>query len=128
MYLKQIAGKTSLVIDFGGGIATSKDLQIVFESGARFAAIGSIAVKNEAVLLTWMKQYGAEKFILGADVRDEKISITGWTVETEISIYDFIEQYKNAGMRQIFCTDIKMDGAMKGPSFELYKKILRRIQ
>ena len=125
--LEQIAGKTSLVIDFGGGIATSKDLQIVFESGARFAAIGSIAVKNETVLLSWMKQYGANKFILGADVRDEKISITGWTVDTEISIYDFIEQYKIAGVEQIFCTDIKMDGAMKGPSFELYKKILEKF-
>ena len=74
-----------------------------------------------------MLHYGPEKFILGADVRDEKISISGWTVNTEIQIFDFIEKYIEAGIKQIFCTDIKMDGAMNGPSLELYKKILERF-
>jgi phosphoribosylformimino-5-aminoimidazole carboxamide ribotide isomerase len=74
-----------------------------------------------------MQTYGADKFLLGADVREEKISITGWTVDTEISIYDFIEKYQSAGIKQIFCTDIHMDGSMKGPSMELYKKILKRF-
>ena len=125
--LETIAGKTSLTIDFGGGIGDAEDLRIVFNSGAALATIGSVAVKNENLLLEWMLAYGADKFLLGADVRDEKISISGWTVDTEILIFDFIDKYKNAGIRQIFCTDIKMDGAMKGPSGELYKKILQRF-
>jgi phosphoribosylformimino-5-aminoimidazole carboxamide ribotide isomerase len=125
--LETIAGKTNLVIDFGGGIGTAKDLQIVFESGAAFATVGSIAVKNENLLREWMLEYGPEKFLLGADVRDEKISISGWTVDTEIQVFDFIEKYIMAGITQIFCTDIKMDGVMNGPSQELYKKIMDRF-
>jgi phosphoribosylformimino-5-aminoimidazole carboxamide ribotide isomerase len=125
--LETITGKTSLIVDFGGGIGTAKDLQIVFDSGAAFATVGSIAVKDENLLLEWMKIYGSQNFLLGADVRDEKISITGWTVDTEIPIYDFIEKFITAGIKQIFCTDIKMDGVMKGPSLELYKKILNRF-
>jgi phosphoribosylformimino-5-aminoimidazole carboxamide ribotide isomerase len=125
--LETIAGKTSLVVDFGGGIATAKDLQIVFDSGAAFVTVGSIAVKDEPLLRTWLKLYGPEKFLLGADVRDEKIAITGWQVNTEIEIFDFIEKYAASGIRQVFCTDIKMDGAMKGPSLELYKRILERF-
>jgi phosphoribosylformimino-5-aminoimidazole carboxamide ribotide isomerase len=125
--LETIAGKTKLVIDFGGGIGQTKDLQIVFNSGASLATIGSIAVKNENLLREWMLAFGPENFLLGADVRDEKISISGWTVDTEIRIMDFIGKYKEAGIKQIFCTDIKMDGAMKGPSLELYKKILERF-
>lgn len=125
--LESIASKTSLLIDFGGGIGSSDDLRITFESGAGFATIGSMAVKNESILRDWMLLYGPEKFILGADVREEKISITGWTVDTEILVFDFIKKYKEAGIRQIFCTDIKMDGTMKGPSLDLYKKILRRF-
>jgi phosphoribosylformimino-5-aminoimidazole carboxamide ribotide isomerase len=125
--LETSAGKTSLTIDFGGGIGDAEDLRIVFNSGAALATIGSVAVKNEKLLLEWMLAYGADKFLLGADVRDEKISISGWTVDTGILIYDFIDKYKNAGIKQIFCTDINMDGAMKGPSRELYKKILKRF-
>ena len=125
--LEAIAGKTGLIIDFGGGIGSAKDLQIVFESGAAFATVGSIAVKNEKLLREWLLYYGPQKFLLGADVRDEKISISGWTVNTEIGIFDFMEKYITAGIRQIFCTDIKMDGAMNGPSLELYKKIIDRF-
>jgi phosphoribosylformimino-5-aminoimidazole carboxamide ribotide isomerase len=125
--LETIAGKTGLVIDFGGGIGTAEDLQIVFESGAAFATVGSVAVKNENLLLEWMLQYGPEKFLLGADVRDEKISISGWMVNTEIGIFDFMAKFIMAGIKQIFCTDIKMDGAMKGPSLELYEKITDRF-
>ena len=125
--LELIAGKTDLVVDFGGGIGTAKDLQIVFDSGAAFATVGSVAVKDENLLREWMLLYGPDKFLLGADVRDEKIAITGWTIDTEIRIYDFIEKYREAGIKQIFCTDIKMDGAMKGPSLELYVKILHQF-
>ena len=83
--------------------------------------------RNENLLRDWMLHYGPEKFLLGADVRDEKISISGWTVNTEIRIFDFMEKYILAGIKQIFCTDIKMDGAMNGPSLELYKKIIDRF-
>ena len=125
--LESIAGKTSLVVDFGGGIGSAKDLQIVFDSGAAYAAIGSIAVKNVTAFLEWTVRYGPDKFLLGADVRDEKISITGWTVDTEMSVFDFIGKYIKEGIKQIFCTDIKMDGALQGPSLELYKNILERF-
>jgi len=122
--LESIAGKTSLIIDFGGGISTDEDLRIVFGSGAAFATVGSIAVKDEELLRSWLKFYGSDRFLLGADVRDENISISGWLVETQIRIYDFLEKYIKAGIKQVFCTDIKLDGAMKGPSLELYKGIL----
>ena len=125
--LETIAGKTGLMIDFGGGIGTDKDLDIVFDSGAAFAAVGSIAVKNESLLRDWMLRYGPEKFLLGADVRDEKISISGWTIDTEIGVFDFMDKYILAGIKQIFCTDIKMDGTMKGPSLALYQKIIDRF-
>ena len=125
--LENIAGKTKLVIDFGGGIAETPDLQIVFNSGAAMATIGSIAVKNESLLREWMLAYGSDKFLLGADVREEKIAVSGWLVDTEIRIFDFIEKYRQAGIRQVFCTDIHMDGAMKGPSLTLYKKILEQF-
>ncbi|MDP9041340.1 MAG: 1-(5-phosphoribosyl)-5-[(5-phosphoribosylamino)methylideneamino]imidazole-4-carboxamide isomerase [Bacteroidota bacterium] len=125
--LETIAAKTNLLIDFGGGIGSAKDVQIVFESGAGYCSVGSIAVNNEKVLREWMRFYGPERFFLGADVRDERISITGWTINTDILIYDFIEKYKEAGIKQIFCTDINRDGAMKGPSIDLYKKIVERF-
>jgi phosphoribosylformimino-5-aminoimidazole carboxamide ribotide isomerase len=125
--LESIAGKTNLKIDFGGGIGTIKDLQIVFNSGAILATVGSIAVKDEIQLYEWIIKFGPDKFLLGADVRDEKISISGWQVNTEISIYDFIRDYNKKGVQQIFCTDIKMDGALKGPSLALYKNILSRF-
>jgi phosphoribosylformimino-5-aminoimidazole carboxamide ribotide isomerase len=125
--LEAIAGKTRLVVDFGGGIGSSDDLRIVFDSGASYASVGSVAVKNEKLFLEWMLAYSPEKFILGADVRDEKIAISGWTVNTEIGIYDFIDKYKTAGITQLFCTDIKMDGVLAGPSLELYGKILERF-
>jgi phosphoribosylformimino-5-aminoimidazole carboxamide ribotide isomerase len=125
--LEAIAGKTRLVVDFGGGIGSSDDLRIVFDSGASYASVGSVAVKNEKLFLEWMLAYSPEKFILGADVRDEKIAISGWTVNTEIGIYDFIDKYKTAGITQLFCTDIKMDGVLAGPSLELYGKILEHF-
>jgi phosphoribosylformimino-5-aminoimidazole carboxamide ribotide isomerase len=125
--LETIAGKTNLVIDFGGGITSSKDLQIIFDSGAAFATVGSMAVKNETLFLEWLTNHGPEKFLLGADVREEKISISGWQEDTDIWIYDFIEKYIQAGITRIFCTDISLDGAMKGPSLELYKHIVQKF-
>jgi len=125
--LETIAGKTSLVIDFGGGIKTAKDVQIVFESGAAFATVGSIAVKNEEEFVNWLLQFGAEKFLLGADVKEEKIAVSGWLEKTDIWVYDFIEKYIQHGVQQIFCTDVSKDGKLEGPSVDLYKNIIQKF-
>lgn len=125
--LETIAGKTSLVIDFGGGIKSETDVQIVFDSGAAFATIGSIAVKDERTFTDWLTKFGPGKFLLGADVKKEKITVSGWTEETEIWIYDFIEKYIQKGMKQVFCTDVSKDGVLEGPSTELYKNIVQKF-
>jgi phosphoribosylformimino-5-aminoimidazole carboxamide ribotide isomerase len=125
--LETIAGKTSLVVDFGGGIKTEKDVNIVFNSGAALATIGSLAVKNEFEFVKWLLQFGAEKFLLGADVKEEKITVGGWLETTDISIYDFLQQYIDHGVQQVFCTDVSKDGLLAGPSVELYKKIIERF-
>lgn len=125
--LETISTKTSLVIDFGGGIKTEKDVQIIFNSGAALATVGSIAVKEEETFFSWLKKFGAEKFLLGADVKNEKITVSGWTEQTEIWIYDFIEQYIEKEVYQIFCTDVSKDGALEGPSTELYKNIIQKF-
>lgn len=125
--LENIAGRTSLEIDFGGGIAQTKDVQIVFDSGAAFATVSSIAVKDEPLFSDWLSLFGAGRFILGADARDEKISISGWLEDTNIDLYDFVERMMAKNIEQIFCTDISLDGALKGPSLGLYKKIMERF-
>lgn len=125
--LEAIAGKTSLVIDFGGGIKTVQDVAIVFNSGAALATVGSIAVKDEAALLEWFKTFGVGKFLLGADVKNEKIAVGGWLETTDIWIYDFIEKYFGHGIRQLFCTDVSKDGRLEGPSTELYRSIVSKF-
>jgi phosphoribosylformimino-5-aminoimidazole carboxamide ribotide isomerase len=125
--LESIAGKTSLVIDFGGGVKTEKDVRIVLDSGAVFVTVGSIAVKDEPLFSSWLSAIGAEKFLLGADVKDEKITVSGWLEQTDIWIYDFIESYQAKGITRIFCTDVSKDGAMEGPSLVLYKNIVERF-
>lgn len=122
--LETIAVKTSLVIDFGGGIKKEDDVRVVFQSGAAFATVGSIAVKHEEELLRWSKKYGAEKFLLGADVKNEKIAVSGWLEETGIWVFDFIRRYVEHGFTQVFCTDVSKDGLLQGPSLDLYKKII----
>jgi len=125
--LESIAGKTKLIIDFGGGIKTEKDVNIVFECGSAYATVGSIAVKDEATFTGWLGQFGPDKFLLGADVKDEKIAVGGWLETTDIWIYDFIEKYINKGVQQIFCTDVSKDGKLEGPSVDLYKNIISKF-
>ena len=125
--LESIAGRTSLVIDFGGGVKTEKDVRIVLDSGAVFVTVGSIAVKDEPLFSSWLNAIGAEKFLLGADVKDEKITVSGWLEQTDIWIYDFIEKYQAKGITRIFCTDVSKDGAMEGPSLDLYKNIVEKF-
>lgn len=122
--LENIAARTSLTIDFGGGINSDQDVKVLFESGAALATVGSIAVKNEFLFSSWLIRYGAEKFLLGADVRERKIAIHGWQESTERNILDFISHYMDNGIRQVFCTDISKDGKLEGPATELYREII----
>jgi len=125
--LETIAGKTSLVIDFGGGIKTEKDVEIVFNSGSALATVGSIAVKNEEEFIKWLLNFGAGKFLLGADVKNEKITVSGWQEETKIWVYHFIQKYIDHGVKQIFCTDVSKDGKLEGPALDLYKNIISKF-
>jgi len=125
--LEAIAGKTSLVIDFGGGIKQEEDVKIVFNSGAALATVGSVAVKEEEKFVGWLQQFGAGKFLLGADVKNEKIAVGGWLETTDVWVYDFMERYINYGVQQIFCTDVSKDGRLEGPSTTLYKNIVQKF-
>ena len=125
--LETLSSKTSLKIDFGGGIKQEGDLSIVFNSGTAYATIGSLAVRQEALFTDWIKRYGADRFLLGADVKNEKIAIGGWLEITNIWVFDFIEKYTSLGIRQIFCTDVSKDGKLEGPSLNLYREVLRQF-
>ena len=125
--LETVAGKTSLVIDFGGGIKTRKDVQIVLDSGAALITVGSIAIKNENEFTGWLLEYGASKFLLGADTKNEKITVDGWQVNTDVDVYTFIQKYIKHGIKQLFCTDVSKDGLLEGPSLDLYKKIIQKF-
>ena len=126
--LETIASKTSLKIDFGGGLKTDDDLRIAFESGARQITGGSIAVKDPETFESWLKNFGSEKIILGADTNDRKIAITGWTEDSNEEIIPFIQNYAEKGVQYIICTDISKDGMLQGPSFDLYREILRETR
>ena len=122
--LEAVAANTKLIIDFGGGIKKINDIENVFNAGAAIATIGSLAVKHPEILEEWLMEFGADKFLIGADVLEEKIKISGWLEDGGINIFDFIGKMIGLGVINIFCTDILKDGAMQGPSILLYKKII----
>lgn len=124
--LEQIASKTSLKVDFGGGIKTDNDIKIAFESGAKQITGGSIAVKNPDIFKKWISEYGADAIILGADANNEKIAISGWLEESTEEVIPFIRDYQKEGIEYVICTDISKDGMLQGPSFDLYKRILEQ--
>lgn len=126
--LEKLASQTKLVIDFGGGITSENDVNIIFNSGATYATVGSIAVKNEALFTSWLDSFGANRFLLGADVKEEKIAIHGWLKTTKIWVYDFIRKYLDKGIQTIFCTDVSKDGKLEGPSIDLYKNIIKECK
>ncbi|MGI9530760.1 1-(5-phosphoribosyl)-5-[(5-phosphoribosylamino)methylideneamino]imidazole-4-carboxamide isomerase [Lutimonas sp.] len=125
--LEQIATKTNLKIDFGGGLKSDKDLNIAFDCGASQVTGGSIAVKEPKVFTSWLEEYGADKIILGADAQDEKVAISGWLEASDNEVIPFIKSYQTKGVRYVICTDISKDGMLQGPSFELYSRILKEI-
>ncbi|MBE2229503.1 MAG: 1-(5-phosphoribosyl)-5-[(5-phosphoribosylamino)methylideneamino] imidazole-4-carboxamide isomerase [Chitinophagaceae bacterium] len=124
--LEKIAARTRLITDFSGGISSEKNAEICFNSGAAYAAVGSIAVKDEEELIRWLLRFGPDKFIIGADVRFEKIVIRGWTESTSLTVFDLIGRYLTKGVKQYFCTDVEKDGLLQGTAIELYKKIMNR--
>ncbi len=121
--LEQIASKTGLVIDAGGGLRSDGDVILAFESGARMVTGGSIAVKDRSLFLGWLKKYGPDKIILGADFMDGMIAVSGWEEDTSIDLMAFLEAYHAEGIRKAICTDIAMDGMLQGPSMKSYKRI-----
>ncbi|WP_047551480.1 1-(5-phosphoribosyl)-5-[(5-phosphoribosylamino)methylideneamino]imidazole-4-carboxamide isomerase [Psychroserpens sp. Hel_I_66] len=122
--LEQITSKTTLKVDFGGGLKSNEDLHIAFNSGAKQITGGSIAVKDPKTFEAWISKYGGTKIILGADCNNEKIAVSGWQEESNLGVMPFIKNYENKGINYVICTDIAKDGMLEGPSFDLYKRIL----
>ena len=130
--LEQLASKTNLKIDFGGGLKSNKDLEIAFNSGANQITGGSIAVKNSDIFESWIEKYGAQKIILGADFYPDsaggKIATNGWQEESTLELIPFIKRYQDKGIQYVICTDISKDGMLQGPSFDVYKEILTEVK
>lgn len=121
--LERLANQTHLHIDFGGGVQSDEDLQIAFDCGAKQVTGGSVAVKDPELFEHWLKNYGGEKIILGADARNERIAISGWEEGTEQWVYDFVEVWVQKGIRYTISTDVAKDGLLQGPSFDLYRNL-----
>lgn len=122
--LRSIASQTNLTIDFGGGIKTESDIEAAFENGAAMVTIGSIAVTNPDLFITWLEKYGAEHIILGADVRNGKVSINGWKEDSTEDLLPFLRKYIEAGVKNVLCTEISKDGTLQGPAIDLYQQIM----
>lgn len=122
--LEQIASKTELIIDFGGGLKSDKDLEIAFNSGADMVTGGSIAVKEPETFLRWLEKYGSDKIILGADAKEGKIAVGGWLETTELTVIEFIAGFHTKGITKVISTDISRDGMLTGPAFDLYSEII----
>ncbi len=125
--LEQISLKTSLIVDFGGGIKSDQDVHIAFDSGAQMITIGSIALKDPDLFIKWLHEYGREKIILGADVKDRKIAVNGWMEGSTKDIIPFLDEYTKKGVEKVICTDIDQDGMLQGPSIELYQEIQKEF-
>ena len=125
--LEKLAGHTSLVIDFGGGLKQTKDVEIAFDCGAQMVTGGSIAVKDPETFTAWIARFGSERIILGADAKDRRIAISGWEEATDAELLPFIQQYREQGIEKVICTDISRDGMLEGPAVDLYKEILEAV-
>lgn len=122
--LSRITTETQLTVDFGGGIKTDEDIRTAFDSGAQMVTIGSIAVTQPDLFMKWVKEYGADRMILGADVRNGKISINGWKEDSQEDLLPFLRKYIDAGVKNVLCTEISKDGTLQGPAIDLYKRIM----
>ena len=122
--LRSITTETKLTVDFGGGIKTDKDIRKAFDAGAKMVTVGSIAVQQPELCFEWLEKYGAERIILGADVRHGKISINGWKEDSDEDLLPFLRKYIDAGIRNVLCTEISKDGTLAGPAIDLYRSIM----
>lgn len=122
--LRGITEATGLTVDFGGGIKTEEDIEKAFAAGASMVTIGSVAVKKPELFMEWLVRYGADKLILGADVRNGRISINGWKEDSDEELLPFLEKYIKAGVKNVLCTEISKDGTLAGPAIDLYKKVM----
>jgi phosphoribosylformimino-5-aminoimidazole carboxamide ribotide isomerase len=125
--LEKIASKTDLKIDFGGGVQSDQDLRTAFDCGAQQITAGSIAVKEESVVLQWLEEYGNEKIILGADSKEGKIAVSGWTEVTNLDLYRFLSKYVDRGIRYAICTDVTKDGLLQGTNLNMYRAIKQKL-
>ena len=123
--LRRITTETNLTVDFGGGIKTDEDIEKAFEAGAAMVTVGSIAVTQPDLFIGWLNKYGAEHMILGADVRNGKISINGWKEDSAEDLLPFLQKYIEAGVKNVLCTEISKDGTLQGPAIELYKEVMK---
>lgn len=124
--LKAITQATDLIVDFGGGIKSEADIEKAFVAGAHMVTIGSVAVTEPDMFLGWLSKYGADRIILGADVRNGMVSINGWKEDSSEALLPFLEKYINAGVRNVLCTEISKDGTLAGPAIELYRKVMNQ--
>lgn len=124
--LERITSNTSLIVDFGGGLKSNKDLEIAFEAGAAMITGGSIAVKSPETMIGWIENFGSDRIILGADVSGRKIAVTGWTEDSGLDIFDFVGQWMRRGINKVISTDISRDGMLTGPAIQLYREILHQ--
>ncbi len=123
--LRSITTETKLIVDFGGGIKTEEDIEKAFEAGASMVTVGSIAVTKPALFIQWLDKYGADKMILGADVRNGMISINGWKEDSKEELLPFLKTYIDAGVKNVLCTEISKDGTLQGPAVTLYKDVMK---
>ena len=123
----RIASETNLKVDFGGGVKSNGSIDQVFETGIRQVTAGSIAVKNKDLVKTWIDRFGAEKIIIGADVKNEKVAINGWQEDSGLDLFEFLAEYVAFGAKYCVCTDVSKDGLLQGPSFELYARIINEF-
>ena len=123
--LRSITTETKLIVDFGGGIKTEEDIEKAFEAGASMVTVGSIAVTKPALFIQWLDKYGADKMILGADVRNGMISINGWKEDSKEELLPFLKKYIDAGVKNVLCTEISKDGTLQGPAVTLYKEVMK---
>lgn len=123
--LTQVTSETSLEVDFGGGIKTHTDIEAAFDAGAQMVTVGSIAVTQPNLFTWWLQKYGPDRMILGADVRNGKISINGWKEDSEEDLLPFLKKYVSAGVKNVLCTEISKDGTLGGPAFELYASVMK---
>lgn len=123
--LRSITTETKLTVDFGGGIKTEEDIEKAFTAGAQMVTIGSVAVTHPELFISWLDRYGAEHIILGADVRNGKISINGWKEDSQEDLLPFLKRYIDAGVKNVLCTEISKDGTLSGPAIDLYKEVMK---